>query len=321
MKVIEHLEKANNTLISFEIIPPARGKTINQVLKVVDEIKKYNPPFIDVTSHASSLEYIETEQGLEKIIRRKRVGTLGICSIIKHKYKIDAVPHILCQGFTKEETEDLLIELNYIGLENVLAIRGDELPFKKNVPKGKSINKYAIDLVSQIKDLNLGKYLKNFNGENQGTNFCIGVAGYPEKHLYSPNIERDIERLKEKVDAGAEYIVTQMFFENNKYFEFVERCEKEGIKVPIIPGIKIIGKKGHLRYLPKTFNCEIPKEFSDEIEHAKPEYVQEIGIRWAIKQTEELMNKNVPSVHYFLMQDHDVVCKVIDNLGKDRYKL
>lgn len=319
MKVREHLERASESLISFEIIPPYRGSSIDQMLTVVEHIKKYEPPFIDVTSHASSLEYHETAQGIEKIVRRKRVGTLGICSVIQHKYKIDAVPHILCQGFTREETEDLLIELEYVGIENVLAIRGDRLPFKKEVKNGRSTNKYANELVSQIKNMNNGKYLKETD-ERYNTNFNIGVAGYPEKHIISPNLERDIERLKDKVDAGADYIVTQMFFRNEHYFNFVSKCREKGIDVPIIPGIKIIKKKSHLSYLPRFFNCEIPKELSDEIENSNSRYTQEIGMRWAKKQTEELINKGVPAVHYFLMQDHKAACKIIESLGTDKLK-
>jgi methylenetetrahydrofolate reductase (NADPH) len=234
MKVVEHLNRAENPLISFEIIPPRRGGDIKDILSIIDAISKYNPPFIDITSHAAEVSYEETSQGLQRKIKRKRPGTLGICALIQNKYNIDAVPHILCQGFTREETEDFLIELYYLGIDNVLAIRGDENSYKKPLHSGRSVNQYASDLIRQINDLNNGKFLEKELLDAKPMNFCIGVAGYPEKHYESPNIKADIRFTKEKISAGADYIVTQMFFDNAKFFQYLDLCRAEGITVPII---------------------------------------------------------------------------------------
>ncbi|MDD3557520.1 MAG: methylenetetrahydrofolate reductase, partial [Melioribacteraceae bacterium] len=222
MKVIEHLQKAKDPLISFELIPPKRGGDIKQLMSVLDQIVKYNPPFIDITSHAAEVIYEETASGgVEVKVKRKRPGTLGICALIQNKYNIDAVPHVLCEGFSKEETEDFLIEIHYLGIENVLAIRGDENAFKKPLKFGRSANRYAIDLVKQISDINNGKYLEASLLDASEMNFCIGIAGYPEKHIESPNINVELRYMKEKLDAGADYIVTQMFYDNQKYYDYV----------------------------------------------------------------------------------------------------
>ncbi|MCX6170584.1 MAG: methylenetetrahydrofolate reductase [Ignavibacteriales bacterium] len=303
MKVIEHLEKAKDTLISFEIIPPKRGGNIKQLLQVLEDIVKYNPPFIDITSHAAEVVYEETAVGgMQMKIKRKRPGTLGICALIQNKYNIDAVPHVLCTGFTREETEDFLIELHYLGIDNVLAIRGDDSDYKKPVKFGRSINEYAVDLIKQLSSINKGKYLEEGLLDAQPMNFCVGTSGYPEKHYEAPNLLTDIRNTKAKVDAGASYIVTQMFYNNKAYFDYVDLCRKEGITVPIIPGLKIITSQAHVKSLPKNFYIDIPQELADEIQSAKPEHITEIGVNWTAKQVEELLNKNVPAIHFYIMQ-------------------
>lgn len=315
MKVIEHLEKAKNTLISFEIIPPKRGGNIKQLLQVLEDIVKYDPPFIDITSHAAEVVYEETAAGgMQMKIKRKRPGTLGICALIQNKYNIDAVPHVLCTGFTREETEDFLIELHYLGIDNVLAIRGDDSDYKKPVKFGRSINEYAVDLIKQLNSINKGKYLEEGLLDAQPMNFCVGTSGYPEKHYEAPNLLTDIRNTKAKVDAGASYIVTQMFYNNKAYFDYVDLCRKEGIKVPIIPGLKIITSKAHIKTLPKNFYIDIPQDLADEIEAAKPEHVNEIGVNWTAKQVEELLNKNVPAIHFYIMQSSSPIKMLMKKL-------
>jgi len=314
MKVIEHLEKAQDPLISFELIPPKRGGDIQSLMAVIEDLMKYRPPFIDITSHSAEVMYDETPSGIRKKIKRKRPGTLGICALIQHKYDIDAVPHILTKGFTREETEDFLIELNYLGIQNVLAIRGDDSGYDKPIPEGKSINKYASDLVKQISNMNNGHYLEDNLLDAKPSNFCVGVGGYPEKHFEAPNLKTDIEYVKKKVDAGADYVVTQMFYDNKVYFKFVEQCRKAGITVPIIPGLKIITNKSHLVTVPRNFFINIPEELSDEITAAKPEQVLEIGAEWAAKQVEELFDHKVPSVHFYIMQNSKPVQKLMEHL-------
>jgi len=314
MKVIEHIEKADSTLISFEIIPLKRGGKLENLLVIMDDLKKFNPPFIDVTSHAAEVEYQEKAEGIKKKVKRKRPGTLGICALIQHKYNIDAVPHLLCTGFTREETEDVLIDFRYLGIENVFVIRGDERVYKKPRQEGKTINLHASNLVNQVSDMNKGQYLEEML-DTDASSFCIGVAGYPEKHFEAPNMETDIQFLKEKVMAGANYIVTQMLFNNQYYFQFVDQCNKQSITVPIIPGIKIITRKQQLYNIPKTFHIDIPYELSQEIYEAKPEHVQEIGINWAAKQAEELINRNVPAVHFYIMGSSEPIKQVMKKLG------
>ncbi len=302
MKVTEHLDKAKNPLISYEIIPPRRGGDIQQLFSIVDELIKHNPPFIDVTSHAAEMHYEETPSGIRKKAKRKRPGTIGISVAIKNKYNIDTVPDILCRGFTKEETEDALIELNYLGIENVLAIRGDDTGYSKPIPAGRSNNESSIELVEQIQCMNKGKYIEEDLLDASKTNFCIGIGGYPEKHFEAPNLKLDVSYTKKKVEAGAHYIVTQMCFNNKHYFDYVEKCRAEGITVPIIPGLKIITNKEHLTKLPKSFYIDIPEELSGEIFEAKKEHVLDIGVEWAAKQVEELLNNGAPAIHFYIMQ-------------------
>jgi len=313
MKVIEHLDRASRPLISFEIIPPKRGGDVHDLMKVIEDLREYEPPFIDITSHAAELVYLETEDGIQKKVVRRRPGTLGVCALIQNKYGIDAVPHVLCQGFTREETEDFLIELRYLGIDNVLAIRGDDTNYHKPVADGRSVNRYACDLIGQIRDMNQGRYL--FDPlDSHPTDFCVGASCYPEKHFESPNLDSDIRRVKEKVDQGAEYLVTQMFFDNRHYFDYVGRLREAGIDVPVIPGLKILTTKKHLTSIPRVFHCDIPRVFSDELEAAKPEHVMDVGVAWALQQTRELLDRGVPAVHFYIMQSSKAIRRLLGQL-------
>lgn len=306
--MIEHLQQAKETLLSFEVIPPKRGEDFKKLEQVIADLAEYHPPFIDVTSHAAQAD--DTGNG-----RRKRPGTLGICAVIQHKYKIDAVPHVLCQGFTKEETEDFLIDLQYVGIHNVLALRGDKTDYPKAVPEGRSSNGYAIDLVRQIKAANQGTYLENHAAVP--ADFCIGVAGYPETHFEAPDATADLRNLYQKVEAGADYIVTQMFFDNKHYFNFVKRCGDQGVTVPIIPGLKVLTTKEQLTSLPEKFYLNIPTELKQQVQQAKTkEEVTELGIQWAVKQAEELLNNKVPAVHFYVMGNPAPVVEVIKRLRR-----
>jgi len=316
MKVIEHYQKANEPLISFEIIPPKRGGAVSSVFESLDKVvEKVKPPFIDVTYHAAEAHVEEQEDGtLKRVVRRKRPGTIGLCAAILHRYGIDPVPHLICEGFTKEESEDALIELNYLGIHNVLAIRGDNTGSQISLNLNGTVNKYAIDLVEQIQNMNQGNYLEDIMNA-EPTDFCIGVAGYPEKHFEAPNIDWDIKRLKQKVDAGGDYIVTQMFFNNEAYFNFVEKCRKSGIDVPIVPGIKILTRPSHLVNLPRNFYLTIPDTLADEVSNDEKNAVK-IGIEWAKQQSLELMEAGVPGIHFYIMGSPDPALEVVEFLKK-----
>ena len=314
MKVIEHIETAKGPSFSYEIIPPLRGKTIRDILNIVEKIKKFNPPWIDVTSHSAEAHYEESHDGsVRRIVRKKRPGTISICGIIQNRYNIDTVPHLLCRGFTKEETEDALIELNYLGIENVLAIRGDETNYKKAI-HGRKENIFASDLVEQISDLKKGKYVEELlNAEPM--KFCVGVAGYPEKHFEAPNLKSDIIFLKAKVEAGAEYIVTQMFFDNAYFFTFVDACRKAGITVPIIPGLKLLSSTAQLKSIPKNFYVDLPDDLVDEV-NENPKWVKEIGQKWCQKQCEDLLNNNVNNLHFYVMNHADSILQIVEEINK-----
>lgn len=314
MKVTEHYDRANEPLVSFEIIPPKRGTSISQVFDSLDMVQKYNPPFIDITSHAAEAYYEELPDGtVKRYVKRKRPGTIGLSAAIKHRYKVDPVPHLICSGFTKEETEDALIELNFLGIENVLAIRGDATNASKKHKPYREINEYAVDLVKQVQAMNEGHFLEQML-DAQPTNFCVGVGGYPEKHIEAPNMHWDIVRLKEKVDAGADYIVTQMFFDNKYYFDFVESCRNAGITVPIVPGLKVLNNVRQLTALPKFFHLNIPEELTDAILKDEKN-VEHIGIEWAAKQSKELLENGVCGLHYYIMSNPTSAVSVIDQLG------
>ena len=316
MKVTEHYERATEPLISFEIIPPKRGGSVKSLFESLDLLMEHSrPPFIDVTYHAAEATVEELPDGtLKRVVRRKRPGTIGLCAAILHRYGIDPVPHLICEGFTKEESEDALIELNYLGIHNVLAVRGDDTGNQTSLNQNGTINKYAVDLVKQIQDMNRGKYLEDIINADP-TDFCVGVAGYPEKHFEAPNLDWDIKKLKEKIDAGGDYIVTQMFFNNEAYFKFVEKCRAAGIEVPIVPGLKILTSLRHLTVLPRYFHLTIPDELSAEIE-ANPDNVEEIGIEWARKQSIELMESGVPGLHFYVMGSPMPAIEVLKGINK-----
>jgi len=278
MKVLDHLAQSKRPFISFEIIPPLRGGNVDSLLVLIDDLVKYQPPFIDITSHAAEVIYEETTSGIQRRVKRKRPGTLGVCALLQNKYQIDAVPHILCHGFTREETEDFLIELKYLGIDNVLAVRGDDSGYEKPLQHGRSANRYACDLVTQIAAMNHGRYLEQDLLDAEPSDFCIGVGGYPEKHFEAPNLQLDARRVKDKVDAGAHYVVTQMFFDNRHFFRFVELCRAIGVTAPIIPGLKVLSAQKQLTSIPSTFHVEIPAGLSDEVLAAKPEQVLDIGV-------------------------------------------
>ena len=304
MKVTKHIEKAKgNTLFSFEIIPPQKGKSIQELYDNIDPLMEFNPPFIDVTTSREEFVYIDKGNGLlDKKLTRMRPGTLGICASIKHKYNVDTIPHVLCGGFTKEETEYLLVDCHYLGIDNVMALRGDAMKEEKYFMPKNGGNNYAVDLVKQIKRLNNGQYLHDLIDVDNKSDFCIGVAGYPEKHLESPSLQSDLKRLKEKVDAGADYVVTQMFFDNSKYFEFVEKARAMGITIPIIPGIKPIAVKKHMQLLPQIFRVDLPEDLISAIEKSTTAAeVKAVGIEWAIQQSLELKKAGVPVLHYYSM--------------------
>lgn len=307
MKVTEHINKAkDNTLFSFEIVPPKKGKNIQELYDNIDPLMEFNPPFIDVTTSREEYIYIERDGLLDRKITRMRPGTVGICAAIKHKYNVDTIPHVLCGGFSKEETEYLLVDCHYLGIDNVMALRGDAMKEEKYFTPRKGGHQYAVGLVRQIQNLNKGKYLHDVVEIDDKPDFCVGVAGYPEKHLESPSLLSDLKRLKEKVDAGSDYVVTQMFFDNAKYFEFVQAARDIGITVPIIPGIKPIAVKKHLQLLPQVFNIDIPEDLIAEIENCKDnKAVRQVGIEFAIQQSKELMQANVPVLHYYSMGKSD----------------
>ncbi len=316
MKVIDHLKAAKSTLFSIEILPPLKGKSIASIYEGIDPLMEYKPSFVDVTYHREEYIYKKREGGyLEKVSIRKRPGTVGICAAIMNRYHVDAVPHIICGGFSKEETENALIDLQFLGIENVLLLRGDAIKTESTFIPDPSGHAYAIDLVKQVSEMNNGKYMHEDVVDMAPTNFCVGVSGYPEKHFEAPNLIADLKYLKEKIDAGADYIVTQMFFDNKKYFEFVAQCRATGINVPIIPGLKILTSKKQILSLPKIFHIDIPQELFAEVEKCKDDKaVRELGIKWCIQQSKELVKANVPCLHYYTMGSSEntrrVACEV-----------
>lgn len=304
MKVTEHIKKANGkTLFSFEILPPLKGQDIQSIFDNIDPLMEFTPPFIDVTYHREEYTYKDLGNGLlKKQVVKKRPGTVGICAAIQNKYQVDAIPHILCGGFTKEDTENFLIDLDFLGIQNVVALRGDAVKSETYFKPELDGHNYASELVQQITDLNQGKYLDEEIKNIAKTNFCVGVAGYPEKHLEAPSLDSDIHFLKQKIKNGAEYIVTQMFFDNSKFFEFVEKCREEGIKVPIIPGLKPIATKKQLNLIPHRFNVDLPDDLIMSVVKCKNNQdVRQVGIEWCINQSKELIEKGVPILHYYSM--------------------
>ncbi len=307
MKITEHLKSSKDTLFSIEILPPLKGKSIQSIFDGIDPLMEFKPAFVDVTYHREEYIYKKREGGyLEKVSIRKRPGTVGICAAIMNRYDVEAVPHIICGGFTREETENALIDLQFLGIDNVLVLRGDSIKTESQFIPEPGGHNYAIDLVKQIKDMNSGFYLDEEMKDASPTNFCMGIAGYPEKHFEAPNLYSDMKWLKAKVDAGADYIVTQMFFDNKKYFEFVDLCRKNDIHIPIIPGLKILSSRSQLIALPKIFHIDLPQELFVELEKCKDDKaVKEVGIKWCIEQSKELKKANVPCLHYYTMGTSD----------------
>lgn len=312
MKVTEHLKKAKSTLFSIEILPPLKGKSIQSIYDSIDPLLEFKPSFIDVTYHREEYVYKKREGGyLEKISIRKRPGTVGICAAIINKYKIDAIPHIICGGFSREETENALIDLHFLGIDNVLALRGDAIKSEPSFIPEPDGHQYAIDLIEQIVEMNKGKYLDDELQETAPTNFCIGVAGYPEKHFEAPNMTSDMKYLKSKIEKGADYIVTQMFYDNQQYFDFVKKCRDKGITLPIIPGLKPITTKKQAALLPKTFHIDIHNDLLEEIEKCETDkQAKEVGIEWCIQQSKELIKQGAPCLHYYTMGTSEVVRRV-----------
>ena len=315
MKVTEHLENAKQTLFSFEILPPLKGKSIDSIYNTLDPLMEFNPPFIDVTYHREEYVYKNRKDGLlERISVRKRPGTVGICAAIMNKYDVDTVPHIICGGFNKEVTENALIDLDFLGIDNVLALRGDPIKSETYFTPEEDGHKYASELLGQVHNMNNGIYLDEDLKNSAPTNFCIGVAGYPEKHFEAANMESDIHFLKKKIEAGADYIVTQMFFDNQKYIDFVKLCRENDIDVPIIPGLKPISTEKQLTLLPHRFNLNLPNELVDEVLKCKSnEEVRQVGVEWAIQQTKELIDFGVPCVHFYTMGKSDNVQKIVSS--------
>ena len=317
MRVTEHYDRADGPLVSFEIIPPRRGGSVDGILELVEALTPFSPPFIDVTSHSAEASYEEMADGtVRRQTKRKRPGTIGLCAAIQHRFGIDAVPHVLCRGFTREETEDALIELHFLGIHNVLAVRGDDKALEKGDRPDRSRNVYAQDLVAQIASMNRGCFLEDLL-DAAPTNFCVGVGGYPEKHIDAPNRTWDVLNLKRKVDAGADYVVTQMFYDNKHFFDYVERCRAVGITVPIVPGLKVLTSKAQLQSLPRAFQTEIPEALAAEVESAAPDRVADVGVEWARQQSEELLAAGVPGIHYYLMQTAAHVKRVVEPILKN----
>jgi methylenetetrahydrofolate reductase (NADPH) len=316
MKVIDHIRQANNTLISFEILPPLKGKTINSIYEHLDPLMEFKPAFINVTYHRSEHVFKKKADGtFEKVEVRKRPGTVGICAALMNHYRVDAVPHLICGGFNKRETEDALIDLHFIGVDNVLVLRGDAAKNETIFEPEPGGNSYALDLLKQVVNLNTGIYLEEDIRDGFKTNFCIGVAGYPEKHFEAPNLQTDIAFLKAKVAAGADYIVTQMFFDNQKYFEFVKRCRENGITIPIIPGLKPITSKKQLSVIPRTFHVDIPDDLSNEIMQCKTDAdVEKVGTEWLLLQSKELKKAGVPVLHYYTLGKPKVIWNAVKEI-------
>lgn len=313
MKVIDHLRQAKDTLVSFEVLPPLKGKNITSLYNHLDPLMEFKPSFVNVTYHRSEHIFKKKPDGtFEKVEVRKRPGTVGICAAIMNHYQVDAVPHLICGGFTKRETEDALIDLNFLGIDNVLVLRGDATKNESSFEPEPDGNRYAIDLLKQVDRLNNGIYLEEDIRDGFRTKFCMGVAGYPEKHFEAPNLETDLRHLKAKVDAGAEYIVTQMFFDNTKFFAFVDKCRENGINVPIIPGLKPLTNKKQLTVIPRIFHVDLPNDLIDSMNRTKTdEEAEKVGEEWLIHQSKELKKAGVPVLHYYTLGKPKIVYNAV----------
>jgi len=316
MKVTEHIKAAKGkTLFSFEILPPVKGESVQNIFNAIDPLMEFKPPFIDVTYHREEYMYKKRENGLlERVTTRKRPGTVGICAAIMNKYHVDPVPHIICGGFNKEETENALIDLDFLGVDNILVLRGDAIKSEGRFEADPDGHSYATELMGQVNELNNGIYLHD-EVTRHATHFSMGVAGYPEKHFEAPSLKSDMKYLKQKVELGADYIVTQMFFDNQKYFEFVEKCRAMDINIPIIPGLKPITTLKHMNILPSIFHVDLPDQLVEELEKCKTnEDVREVGVEWAIHQSKELMEHGAPVLHYYTMSKSKIVKRIAEAL-------
>lgn len=313
MSVIEIIRKAKGTLFTFELLPPLKGHSIERVYSTIDSLIEFSPAYINFTSHRNETVYRERPDGLlEKRVVRKRPGTFALAAAVKYKYNIPVVPHVLCGGFTKEETENVLIEMNFLGINDVLALRGDPPRGSRSFIPEKDGHTHTWELVQQIVNMNKGKYLEETLEDTAPTSFCIGVAGYPEKHFEAPNRLTDLENLKRKVDTGASYIVTQMFFDNARFFSFRDECRQIGIEVPVIAGIKPVSALNDINLLPQTFHIDMPNELVRELKKCKSDReAREVGIEWATMQSRELISEGVPGIHYYTLGRSDNVARIV----------
>ncbi|HPF04307.1 MAG TPA: methylenetetrahydrofolate reductase [NAD(P)H] [Bacteroidales bacterium] len=313
MSVIEKLRTAKKPLFTFELLPPLKGHSIERVYAAIDRLIDFEPAYINFTTHRNEITYRERPDGLlERRVTRLRPGTIALAAAVKYKYNITVVPHILCGGFTREETENVLIEMNFLGIDDVLALRGDPQRGSRSFIPEKDGHEHTSGLVRQIVDMNSGKYLESTLVDTTSTNFCIGVAGYPEKHFEAPNRETDMEFLKQKVDAGADYIVTQMFFDNNKFFRFRDECRKAGINVPIVAGLKPVSALNDIKLLPQTFHIDMPNDLVNEVRKCKADQeAREAGIEWAVEQSRELIREGVPGIHYYTLGRSDNIARIV----------
>lgn len=300
---------------SFELLPPLKGKSIDSIFNTIEVLKEFNPVYINITSHRDEIVYSNIENGLfERRVVRKRPGTVTAAASIQQRYGIKVVPHIICSGFSRKETEHALIDLNFLGINDILVLRGDNSQ-KERFVQAEDENKYAIDLIKQVNNINKGVFFDNAQGEPLETSFSYGIAGYPEKHEEAPNIDSDIYWLKKKVEAGAEYVITQMFFDNNRYFEFVKRCKETGITVPIIPGLKPITLMNQLTVLPKIFHVDIPEPFACELRKCKTdEDVCKAGVEWCVQQSQELLANGVNLIHFYTLMATQSVKKIASHI-------
>lgn len=313
MSVIEKISTAKGPLFTFELLPPLKGHSIERTYAAIDRLIEFNPAYINFTSHRNETTYHERPDGLlEKRVTRIRPGTIALAAAVKYKYNITVVPHILCGGFSKEETENVLIEMNFLGIDDVLALRGDPLKGNRTFIPEKEGHTHTYELVQQVVNMNNGKYLEESLEGTSPTSFCIGVAGYPEKHFEAPNRQLDMVHLKYKVDTGASYIVTQMFFDNQKFLRFRDECKEIGIEVPVIAGIKPISALNDIKLLPQTFHIDVPNDLVTAIQKCKTDKdAREVGIEWATMQSKELIKEGVPGIHYYTLGRSDNIARIV----------
>ena len=316
MKLTQHLAEAKDTIISFEILPPTKGKSIESIYTHLNPLMEFNPAFINVTYHRAEQVFKKRPDGnFERVEIRKRPGTVGICAALMNKYKVEAIPHLICGGFSQEETENALIDLDFLGIKNVLALRGDAAANEKFFNPHPHGHRYAEDLVKQIVTLNKGHYMEEDIIDGAKTDFCIGVAGYPEKHFEAPNMDTDIYYLKRKIDLGADYVTTQLFYRNEHFYNFIKKCRENGINVPIIPGLKPLTNKKQLSTIPRVFNIEVPVELCNEMMKAKTDAdCEKVGEEWLLHQCQDLLKNKVPVLHFYTLGKPGVIYNVLKKL-------